>query len=69
MAPAAAAKTGVAATIGAILGIIIAALTIGDRLYAPASVVAAQAMQINDLSSRLQSLTQRIDNLHSGNTK
>lgn len=69
MAPAAAAKTGLATTIGAIIGTLISAITLGDRLYAPASVVSAQAIQIQDLSARLQALSQRIDNLHNGGAK
>lgn len=55
------AKTGIATTVGAVIGTLISVVTIGDRFYAPTSVVAAQSERIATQAAVIQGLERRLD--------
>lgn len=55
------AKTGVATTIGAVIGTLVSVVAIGDRFYAPVSVVAAQANLIAVQDAKIQALERRLE--------
>lgn len=70
------AKTGIATTIGAVIGTMVSVVAIGDRFYAPVSVVSAQSEQIRSLERRIDAMAAedariaaRIDVMHSGAAK
>lgn len=55
------AKTGLATTIGAVVGTLISVVAIGDRFYAPVALVSAQSERIATQAAIIQGLERRLD--------